>query len=108
METTQAIRSFAALAHGKRLAVFRLLVQAGTDGIAASDIARQLAIPPATLSFHLKDLAAADLVIARQAGRFIFYSANYAAMNRVIAFLTDNCCGGNPCDVAADKRSTRA
>ncbi|MES2742483.1 MAG: metalloregulator ArsR/SmtB family transcription factor [Pseudomonadota bacterium] len=97
METSAAITSLAALAQESRLAVFRLLVQAGPAGLAASNIATALAIAPSSLSFHLKELAHADLVKAAKAGRFIIYSANYERMNGLLAFLTENCCGGAPC-----------
>ncbi|HAT31946.1 MAG TPA: transcriptional regulator [Janthinobacterium sp.] len=97
METSIAILSLAALAQESRLAVFRLLVQAGPQGLAASKIAEALAIAPSSLSFHLKELAHANMVTAVKAGRSIIYSANYASMNGLLAFLTENCCGGNPC-----------
>ena len=97
METTGAIRSLAALAQESRLAVFRLLVQAGPEGRAAGAISEALDIPPATLSFHLGQLANAGLVRSRQKGRFVYYSADFAAMNALVGFLTENCCGGNAC-----------
>lgn len=97
METSTAITSLAALAQESRLAVFRLLVQAGPAGLAANKIAEALAIPASSLSFHLKELAHANLVASAKAGRSIIYSANYAAMNGLLAFLTENCCGGQPC-----------
>jgi ArsR family transcriptional regulator len=97
METKNAITSLAALAHDSRLAVFRLLVQAGPEGLAASKISEALEIPPSSLSFHLKELSHAGLLTATQDGRYIHYAANYDAMNGLIAFLTENCCGGNPC-----------
>ncbi len=100
METSTAIVSLAALAQESRLAVFRLLVQAGPAGLAASKIAAALAIAPSSLSFHLKELAHADLVTATKAGRSIIYSANYERMNGLLAFLTENCCGGLPCAAA--------
>lgn len=97
METRSAIGALAALAQESRLAVFRLLVQAGPDGIAASKIADQLGVPPSSLSFHLKELTHAGLIVPRQDGRFIMYSADFATMNGLIGFLTENCCGGTPC-----------
>lgn len=97
METSTVITSLAALAHESRLAVFRLLVQAGPSGLAASKIAEALDLAPSSLSFHLKELAHANMVTSLKAGRSIIYSANFAAMNGLLAFLTDNCCGGNPC-----------
>jgi ArsR family transcriptional regulator len=92
MESTSAVRSLAALAQGTRLAVYRMLVQHGPSGMAAGEIAAQLDLAPATLSFHLKELSHAGLVQARQQGRFVFYAADFAAMNDLLAFLTDNCC----------------
>jgi DNA-binding transcriptional ArsR family regulator len=95
METTDAVRSLAALAQDTRLDVFRLLVQQGTSGLAAGEIAEQLGVSPATLSFHLKELAHANLITARQDGRFVFYAANFGAMNRLLGFLTENCCAAD-------------
>lgn len=97
METKSAITALAALAQESRLAIFRLLVAIGPEGLAASKIAEQLAVPSSSLSFHLKELSHADLIVARQDGRFIIYSANFGAMNDLIGFLTESCCGGNPC-----------
>jgi len=97
MDSSLAIRSLAALAHESRLAIFRLLVTAGPEGLPAGEIAQQLAVPPSSLSFHLKDLAYAELVSARQEGRYVFYSANFGSMNALIGYLTENCCQGEPC-----------
>ncbi|WP_308920846.1 metalloregulator ArsR/SmtB family transcription factor [Janthinobacterium sp. J1-1] len=97
MQTQSALAALAALAQESRLAVFRLLVQAGPDGMAASKIAEHLAIAPSSLSFHLKELSHAQLVTARQDGRFIIYAAQMDSMNALIGFLTENCCGGAPC-----------
>lgn len=97
METKNILAALAALAQESRLSAFRLLVQTGPQGLAASKIAEHLAIAPSSLSFHLKELAHAGLVIARQDGRFIIYSANFETMNGLLAFLTDNCCGGATC-----------
>lgn len=97
METKQVLAALAALAQESRLAAFRLLVQVGPDGMAASKIAEQLAIAPSSLSFHLKELAHAGLIAARQDGRYLIYSANFSTMNGLLAFLADNCCGGAPC-----------
>lgn len=92
METISAVRALAALAQDTRLSVFRVLVQQGPSGMAAGELAQQLAIAPATLSFHLKELSHAGLVASRQEGRFNFYSANFDAMNELLAYLTENCC----------------
>ncbi|MDO6386658.1 helix-turn-helix transcriptional regulator [Uliginosibacterium sp. 31-12] len=97
METNQAVSQLAALAQEHRLAIFRLLVQQGQDGLAVSRIAEALGLANATLSFHLKTLAQAGLIKARQDGRFIHYSANFAGMNNLIGFLSENCCGGQKC-----------
>ncbi|SAL74888.1 ArsR family transcriptional regulator [Caballeronia peredens] len=97
MDSNLVVRALGALAHESRLAVFRTLVVAGPDGMAAGEIAQQLGIAPSSLSFHLKDLSHAALVTARQEGRYVFYSANFEAMNGLIGFLTENCCAGAPC-----------
>jgi DNA-binding transcriptional ArsR family regulator len=97
METIGAIKALGALAQETRLAIYRLLVQAGPEGRAAGTIGEELGIPPATLSFHLAQLAGAGLIRPRQEGRFIFYSADFGAMNALVGFLTENCCGGNAC-----------
>ena len=95
METKNAVAALAALAQESRLAVFRLLVQAGPDGLPAGKVSEALAIPPSSLSFHLKELTHAGMVSSRQEGRFVIYQANYAAATALIAFLTENCCQGS-------------
>jgi ArsR family transcriptional regulator len=98
METKNALTALAALAQESRLAVFRLLVQAGPEGgMAASKIAEALDIPASSLSFHLKELTHANLLLPRQAGRFIIYTAQFGTMNDLLGFLTENCCSGIPC-----------
>ncbi len=97
METKSVIAALAALAQESRLNTFRLLVQVGPQGLAASKIAEQLDIAPSSLSFHLKELTNAGLIEPKQEGRFIIYSANFDTMNGVLSFLTDNCCGGQSC-----------
>ena len=97
METRQALSALAALAHESRLRVFRTLVQAGPAGMAAGQISEATGIAPSSLSFHLKELNHAALVSSRQAGRFVIYVAQFGTMNALLAFLTENCCGGNPC-----------
>jgi DNA-binding transcriptional ArsR family regulator len=92
METTSALNALAALAQETRLRVFRLLVEHGPLGLAAGDIGRKLTLPPATLSFHIKELATAGLVSARQQGRFIRYATDFAAMRGLVAYLSENCC----------------
>lgn len=101
METNQTIIALAALAHESRLAVFRALVEAGPQGMAAGQIATLLDVAPSSLSFHLKELAHAQLVTSRQEGRFVIYCANFDTMNGLLAYLTENCCGGNPCSPAS-------
>lgn len=96
LNDSDAVKALAALAQGHRLAVFRLLVVAGPDGLSVGHIAEALGLANATLSFHLKELANAGLIASRQEGRFVFYSASIDRMNALIAFLTENCCQGVP------------
>jgi len=96
MKTSQAVPLLAALAQETRLSIFRALVQAGPDGLSAGRIAEAVGAPASTLSFHLKELAAAGLVRPRQEGRFIFYSTDFAAMSDLLTFLTEKCCQGMP------------
>lgn len=97
MELESASKSLAALGHDTRLALFRLLVQAGPEGISAGLIGEKLELAPATLSFHLAHLSRVGLIRGRQEGRFIFYVADYAAMSELLAYLTANCCQGGQC-----------
>ncbi|WP_026611659.1 ArsR/SmtB family transcription factor [Methylocaldum szegediense] len=97
MEIKSVVTALAALAQESRLAVFRLLVQAGPEGMSAGKIGETLGIPPSSLSFHMKELAHAGLVSSRQESRYVIYSANFRTMNELLGFLTENCCGGNPC-----------
>jgi ArsR family transcriptional regulator len=97
MDTKDAITALSALAQDSRLAVFRLLVTVGPSGMAATKIAERLGIVSSSLSFHLKELSHAGLIIPRQDGRYVIYAANFEVMNSLIGFLTENCCGGNPC-----------
>ena len=97
METKSVITALAALAQESRLAIFRFLVQVGPEGSAASKIGDALGIAPSSLSFHMKELSHAGLVTSHQERRFVIYAANYTAMNDVLGFLTENCCGGNVC-----------
>jgi DNA-binding transcriptional ArsR family regulator len=97
MNTKQTLAALSALAQESRLAVFRLLVQTGPDGLAASKIGERLDIAPSSLSFHLKELTHAGLIASRQEGRYVIYSADVGAMNGLIDFLTENCCGGVSC-----------
>lgn len=97
MENKHAVVALGALAQESRLAAFRLLVQAGPAGLAASKIAETLGVPSSSLSFHLKELTNANLIVPRQEGRFIIYAAKFDTMDALLGFLTENCCGGNPC-----------
>ena len=97
MQTPVALAALAALAQESRLAIFRFLVTCGPAGMAATKIGEELGIPASSLSFHLKELTHAGLIKPRQESRFIIYVANFAQMNALIAFLNENCCGGNPC-----------
>jgi DNA-binding transcriptional ArsR family regulator len=101
MEMTQAIEALSALAQDTRLKIYRLLVEAGAEGMSAGRIGEELELPPATLSFHLAHLARAGLARSRQDGRFVIYSADFANMNALVGFLTENCCGGRACAPAA-------
>jgi DNA-binding transcriptional ArsR family regulator len=92
METFDAVRALAALAQATRLEIFRLLVQAGPGGLTVGRINESLETAPATLSFHLKELAHAGLIENRQEGRFIRCSASFERMNELLGFLTENCC----------------
>jgi ArsR family transcriptional regulator, arsenate/arsenite/antimonite-responsive transcriptional repressor len=97
MENKSVVNALASLAQESRLDIFRLLVKTGPDGMSAGKISEMTGIPPSTTSFHLKELAHANMVHSRQEGRFVIYSADFKTMNALLAFLTENCCGGNPC-----------
>ncbi len=96
MELTDAVKSLAALAQESRLNTFRLLVRVGKDGMAAGQIAEDLDIPAATLSFHLKELTATGLIEQKRDGRSIIYSLNSGAMSELMSFLMHDCCQGRP------------
>jgi len=96
MEMIQAVKSLTALAQESRLRVFRLVVRAGTEGVAAGRIAQELEISPATLSFHLKELTNAGLLRDRKDGRWVFYSPNEEGIRSLISFLVEDCCQGHP------------
>lgn len=111
MEKTEVLAALAALAQESRLDIFRLLVQAGAGGLPAGRIGERLGLPSATLSFHLSQLKQAGLATYRRQGRSLIYAAEYAAMSSLLAYLTENCCQGdpaacgfdacNPCEIAA-------
>ncbi|PWC27953.1 ArsR/SmtB family transcription factor [Teichococcus aestuarii] len=94
MEPKQAVAALGALAHEHRLAAYRLLVEAGPEGLPAGVIAERLGTPSSTLTFHLQQLLQAGLVTQRRAGRQLLYAMAPASMNALVAYLTENCCGG--------------
>jgi ArsR family transcriptional regulator len=94
MEAKQAVAALGALAHETRLAVFRMLVQRGPDGLPAGTIAAELDLPPSSLTFHLQQLNHAGLITQRRVSRQLIYGIDFATMNDVMAYLTENCCGG--------------
>jgi len=104
MKPAQVVTALSALAQSTRLAIFRLLVERGPEGMAAGQVAEKLKVSPATLSFHFRTLSHAGLIESRQEGRFIYYAANFAAMNSMLAYLTENCCGGDQAACAAPLR----
>ena len=104
MEMTQAVDALAALANDSRLAIYRLLVEAGATGLAAGRIAEQLDLPPATLSFHLAHLARTGLVRSRAEGRFVIYSTDFQNMNELVGYLTENCCGRRGCAPSSTRK----
>lgn len=108
METLNAAELLAALGHESRLTIFRMLVEAGPDGINASAIGERLQMAPATLSFHLAHLSRVGLIAGERESRFIRYSASYATMDDLIAFLTSNCCNGEACLPQTQQVSTVA
>jgi ArsR family transcriptional regulator, arsenate/arsenite/antimonite-responsive transcriptional repressor len=107
MEKTDAVAALAALAQDNRLEIFRLLVQAGPDGMTAGAIAEALDLPPNTLTFHFDRLRMAGLATVRRDGRSMIYAAQFGTMNALLGFLTENCCGGTPCAPAATCKPAR-
>lgn len=97
MKTKEALDSLSALAQETRLAIFRLLVESGPAGLAAGQVGEKLKLPAPTLSFHLAHLSRAGLVTSRQQGRFIYYATDFAQMNALVGYLTENCCAGAAC-----------
>jgi len=106
MKLAQVVKALSALAQPTRLALYRLLVARGPEGMAAGQVAEKLKVSPATLSFHFKTLSHAGLIESKQEGRFIYYAANYTVMNDMLAYLTENCCGGDQaaCAVPVKKK----
>ncbi|MFZ2031088.1 MAG: metalloregulator ArsR/SmtB family transcription factor [Vitreimonas sp.] len=101
MKPKQTVLALAALAHDHRLAIYRLLVQAGPEGKPAGEIADSLKLPPSSLSFHLAHLNRAGLIAQRRASRSLIYSADFEQMDALVGFLTENCCGGRSCEPAS-------
>ena len=109
METIAAVTALGALAHETRLQVFRLLVRAGAAGLSVGKIADGLGVEAnGRLTFHLKELVGAGLASSRQEGRFVFYSTNYGAMNELLRYLTEDCCGGLGCSEVVDACNTES
>ena len=94
MDVKSAVAALSALAHETRLAVFRMLVEAGPDGLAAGLLSERLHMPPSSLTFHLQQLAHAGLVTQRRASRHIIYATDFGAMDALMGYLTENCCAG--------------
>jgi len=115
MKAPQVVTALGAIAHDHRLAIYRMLVERGPDGLPAGTIAERLGMPPSSLTFHLQQMRHAGLVTQRRVGRQIIYAADFAAMNDLVAYLTQNCCGGaaacgaacNPAPVAVSPRARR-
>ena len=106
MIQARAIGALAALAHEHRLAIYRMLVQAGPEGRAAGAIAHKLGMAPSSLSFHLAHLMRAGLIEQRRESRSLIYSADFDAMNGLVGFLTENCCGGASCAPTAKRKAS--
>src|SRR5438874_432510 len=103
MHAKEVVTALGAIAHDHRLAIYRLLVESGSAGRAAGDIAGRLNLPPSSLTFHLQQMLHAGLVTQRRLGRQLIYAADYGAMNRLMAYLTENCCGsGADCSTACN------
>ena len=104
VDSNQSVAALAALSHETRLAVYRLLVQRGPDGLSAGAIAQTLVLPPSSLTFHLQQLMHAGLITQRRMSRQLFYATDFAVMNGLVDYLTENCCGGAVrCAAACDQ-----
>ena len=98
MDATGTVAALGALAHEHRLAIYRLLVEAGPAGMSAGEIAERIGIVPSSLTFHVQSLQRAGLITQRRVSRQLFYSADFGAVNELVHYLTKNCCGGaHPC-----------
>jgi ArsR family transcriptional regulator, arsenate/arsenite/antimonite-responsive transcriptional repressor len=102
LDATGTVAALAALAHEQRLAAYRLLVEKGPEGLPAGVLAERMATPPSSLTFHLQQLLQAGLVTQRRLGRQIIYAADFANVNQLVAYLTENCCGGATCAPVCD------
>jgi ArsR family transcriptional regulator, arsenate/arsenite/antimonite-responsive transcriptional repressor len=94
MDPTKTVEALGALAHQHRLAIYRLLVEAGPEGLSAGDIAERIGVVPSSLTFHVQSLQRAGLITQRRLSRQLFYAADFGAMNELVEYLTKNCCGG--------------
>ena len=114
MKAEQIVKALGALAQESRLAVFRLLVKRGPEGYTPGELSEKLAVPAPTLSFHLRELQHAQLVVSRREGRFLYYSANFDTMHGVVNFLSEHCCSladetcDTQCKPVASKRRKSA
>jgi len=107
MKARETVSALSALAHEHRLAIYRLLVQAGPEGMAAGEIAEALDMPPSSLSFHLAHLNRAGLIAQRRESRSLIYSADFEQMSALVGFLTENCCGGRTCSPSTKEASPK-
>jgi DNA-binding transcriptional ArsR family regulator len=108
MNAAETIDALSALAHEHRLAIFRALVRAGPEGMAAGDIAEALELPASSLSFHLAHMRRAGVIVQRRESRSLIYSADFERMTALVGYLTENCCGGRSCAPAARAAKRRA
>jgi ArsR family transcriptional regulator len=110
MRPTDAVSALAALAHDYRLRIYRMLVEAGPDGLNAGTIAARLRLPPSSLTFHVQSLHRAGLITQQRNSRQLIYAADFTTMNSLVAYLTENCCGGqaSACGVACEPVAARA
>ena len=107
MDPVSTVEALGALAHEHRLAIYRLLVEAGPDGMSAGDIAQRIGLVPSSLTFHVQSLQRAGLITQRRLSRQLFYSADFSAMNELIEYLTKNCCGGESCAPVCSPRRAK-
>jgi ArsR family transcriptional regulator, arsenate/arsenite/antimonite-responsive transcriptional repressor len=111
MDSSQTVQALAALAHETRLALYRMLVERGPDGLPAGVIAERLGLPPSSLTFHVQHLHRAGLVTQRRVGRQLLYAADFSVMNDLVSYLTENCCGrelaGQVCTTACEPAAVR-